>query len=383
MSFLPDRTLILPDDPCVREKKFVDFYYKILKDYFSFEEKIVLPAKETLESGSNLQADDFQKDFKSFQFAYLYLNGIHDTCTSLEMFYKSTIKYSKIFQRLSCKTRIKLCCMESSSLFAALGICYVINEALSQFGFLSSAPTRIQIFFIDVNHRWKELCQYIVSCANSEYKHVELHLTYPKGNGREKFTEEVQLSIQKSHIVIMSKFLSQFPARKTPERILKNTLAEMKKNAILFCLDYKRCKHLDTIKCLMSKNEDFSEILRSEEQFVFCESTETYQFELYKSIFPFRSNSEFPPVLFLTWIKSPNIVFKDKVDPVLPVQNAECSGTFRAKVSANSLRNSKGTFKLVGKFSHVDMEKKNKDDTNRKMAKEASVSRYANFDEDY
>lgn len=203
------------------EKRIIKLYYDIFINSFRFDDAGRKRVEDILKSHKELATIKTKENFETYQYAYLLQYGLQDTYVSLRKFYDSTQKYTKIIQRFLSKTKIRFFCMGISSFLSAIGICEIINIALVQFGFLDDVRTEIKLFLIDNNSKWKNLCGYIVDCLNSIYVKIELKHFFVPVNIRKKFSDEVELTLQKAHFVIMSKFLSEFSSSKLSERKLQ------------------------------------------------------------------------------------------------------------------------------------------------------------------
>lgn len=199
----------LSEDVCDIERRFWRFYLKIIKEYFDLDEDFVCVMKEAPNSGRQTKR---QNNFSIFNHPDELLRFcIQDTCLSLRKFYASFENYIDICYYLSKKNLITIYCVLGESLFAALGIIIVIDEALTQYG-VSHGITKNQIELIitEKEKNWRNICVYIVERVNICYKNVEIKLELIDEHSTH-LSVEVFRAIKEVDIVVMSRFLSHFP----------------------------------------------------------------------------------------------------------------------------------------------------------------------------
>lgn len=93
------------------EKKIIKLYYDIFTNFFCFDNACRKRVEDTLDSCKEPTTLKTEEDFETYQCVYLLQYGLQDMYISLRMFYYSTQNYTKIIQRLLCKSKIRFFCM--------------------------------------------------------------------------------------------------------------------------------------------------------------------------------------------------------------------------------------------------------------------------------
>lgn len=189
------------------ERRFWRFYFTIIKDYFDLDEDFICLDKESPNHRKHTKRrkNILNQPDKLLRFC------IQDTCLGLRKFYASFVNYIEIINYLSKKNLITIYCVLGKSLFAALGICIVIDEALKQYGVSHGTNKKqIELIVTEIEKDWRNICVYVVDRVNSCYKNVEIKLEFIDDYST-RLSVEAFRAIKEVDIVVMSRYLSDFP----------------------------------------------------------------------------------------------------------------------------------------------------------------------------
>lgn len=196
MNFINEVEFKLTEDVRSIERRICRFYLKVINDYYDFnpiKKKSPYRRKQTRE----------KKD-------ELLLLCIQDTCLGLRKFYASLINYKEIAEYFSKKKLISIYCVQAESLLSALGICFVIDEAVEKYRLTDKAEMKqIQVVVTEKDQNWRSLCSYIVERVNSCYKNIEITLELISERS-DRLSVEVFRTLREVDIVVMARYLSQF-----------------------------------------------------------------------------------------------------------------------------------------------------------------------------